>query len=389
MGIFQSAPTIDADKLDKRLKEIMDELKILGLSAAIVNKDGSLWEGHYGLASIEGSKKMDAHSIYRIASISKSILATALMQLYDQEKFQLDDDISDYLGFKVRNPHYPDKKITFKHLQTHTSSLQDVYVDFVRASYCDDPPALTEILLPGGKFYTDGVWGNYEPGDQDHFLYSNLGSVVVGTLIEKISGERFDAYCKRRIFIPLRMNETSHNIEEINIPKIAVLYNYDPKTSEYNVSLDSAGKDRPPKIDLTRYTPGKNGGIFSPQGGVRTNASDLTKFLLAHMNGGILNGVRILKEETVKLMHSELWHGTPKYSRYRKKGLHFQISDDLLPGKTLIGHSGDAYGMISGLYFDKDYERGILFMTNGSNVDPNQQTYTIETKLTEALYNAV
>ncbi len=376
----------NTEKIDLKLKEVMESLKIVGLSAAVVHKNEVVWSNQYGWANIDNKKVTDSHTIYRMASISKSIMGTALMQLYEKGLFKLQDDISEYLGYEVRNPHYPQTPITFIQLLTHTSSLQDEYVDFVIASYCDNPPSLKEILVPGGKFYSDAVWGQYEPGDADHFVYSNLASVVVATLIEAMSGERFDQYCQKHIFKPLGMNETSHNIEDIDLGNVAVLYNYNADKEKFEVGLDSAGTNRPKKINLSNYVPGTNGGIFSPQGGCRSTALDLSKFLLAHMNGGEYNGVRILQEETVNLMHQEHWTGNPPDTHYRKKGLQFQITDDLVPGKTLIGHHGDAYGLLSGLYFNKQDGKGIVFLTNGSKFNDGKLFYNVDEALAEALY---
>lgn len=376
--------------INEKIERVIEKLNIVGLSAAVVEKNEVIWEGYYGLAHLEQGKPVNPHTVYRIASISKSIMATAIMQQFEKGKFQLDDDISHYLGYEVRNPNFPNTPVTFKHLFTHTSSLQDEYVDFVMSSYNDNPPSLKEILVPGGKFYSDAVWGNYEPGDVDHFVYSNLASIVVATLLEKLSGERFDVYCKNNIFKPLGMNETSFNIEDINLEEIAVLYNFDEEQNTFAASLDSAGKNRPKKIDLSNYVPGTNGGIFSPQGGARSTAQDLTKFLIAHMNGGTYNDAQILMPETVQLMHREHWSGLPQAqdeSFYRSKGIHFIITNDLVPGQTVKGHSGDAYGMLSGLYFDENYERGIVFLTNGSVRVEGKMFRLLEEELAEVLFS--
>ncbi|GAA0323883.1 hypothetical protein GCM10008967_13010 [Bacillus carboniphilus] len=378
--------TINNEQLDQKIRDIQNRLQIIGLSAGIIYKEQLVWEGYYGLANINQKKYVHAQTVYRIASISKSILATALMQQYEKGKFNLNDDISDHLGFKVRNPYFPNTPITFTQLMTHTSSLQDEYVEFAIASYDSHPPSLKEILLPGGKFYKKQIWGKYEPGDSGHFTYSNLASIVVGTLVEILSGERFDLYCKKHIFEPLEMRETSFNIEDITLSELAVLYEYDPENEEFAIALDSADRDRPKKIDLSHYMPGKNGGIYNPQGGVKSTVRDLSKFLMLHMNAGVYLDKQILKPETVELMHQPFWQGTPKDSVYRKKGIHFQITEDLVEGKTVIGHSGNAYGLISGLYFNKVDELGIVFLTNGSKIEIGKLFYTIEEELASALY---
>jgi len=387
--MIQTSSQSQESSIEEKLQKIIKDFKIVGLSALVVDKTKPVWEGYYGLASIEAKKRVNPHTVYRIASVSKMILGVALMQLYEKGKFKLEDDISDHLGYKVRNPHFPDVPINFIHLLTHTSSLQDEYTKFVFASYCNEPPSLKEVLFPGGSFYTDGVWGNYEPGSKENFLYSNLASVVLGTLVECLSGERYDVYCRKNIFKPLGMDESSFNIEDLNLDETAVLYEYNKENQEFDVALDTAGKNRLPKIDLSNYIPGTNGGIYRPQGGLYSNARDLSKFLLMCMNDGTYNGVQILKKETLKLITSEHWQGVAKNSRYRKKGLNFQITDAFIPGKVLIGHCGDAWGLLSGLYFDEEREKGLIFLTSGSEIDREELPYSVEKELIPALYSII
>ena len=146
-----------------------------------------------------------------MASISKTITATALLQLFDNGKFKLDDNINDYLDFKVEIPGYS-KVITFRMLLTHTSGIADGKVLDEEYYYGKDSPVkldffLEEYLVDGGEYYYKNQnFHDFEPGS-DH-EYSNVGNALIAGLVEDISGMEFNAYCKKNIFEPLKMNST-------------------------------------------------------------------------------------------------------------------------------------------------------------------------------------
>jgi CubicO group peptidase (beta-lactamase class C family) len=251
---------------------------------------------------------------------------------------------------------------------THTSGLQDEYVRFVVDSRSENPPKirLADILLPEGLYYTDRLWGDRQPGDQDRFEYSNLGAIILATVVERLSNERFDEYCRRHLFEPLRMNNTSYHIADFDdMDSIAALYEYSEVDNSFTALIDDFGGRKPDAIDYSSYVPGTNGALFSPQGGLRTTVNDLTRFLEAHANAGELGGSRILRPEMTDLMHSVHWSGYRRDGFFRNCGLQFQITDDLIPGHRLIGHAGDAYGLLSDMYFHKQERWGFILLMNG------------------------
>src|SRR5690606_7633215 len=149
-------------------------------------------------------------------------------------------DISGYIGFPVVNPHHPDKPITFRHLLTHTSSLTDNsnYDRFLMLTYdsADRGPAIREILSAGGSHYNNGA--NFQtnaPGT--NYRYCNLAFGVIGTLVEKISGERFDEYSRKNILEPLGMT-ASFNVAHLpDINDLSVLYS--PEKNEFKAQADN------------------------------------------------------------------------------------------------------------------------------------------------------
>ena len=154
---------------------------------------------HYGLRDIARNLSVDNSTIYRVASISKHIGTIGLMQLYERGLFQLDDDVSGALGFKLRNPYFPDKPITFRQVLSHQSSIREgsKYNDFIVYTYnqMSNLPSVKELLLYGGAWYTLDTFDSVHPPGT-YFSYSNINFGLMGTLVEKLSGVRFDIYMR-------------------------------------------------------------------------------------------------------------------------------------------------------------------------------------------------
>jgi len=355
----------------KELQEVAKKNNLIGMSVAVVcnGKVRNIYS--YGKANIERNINVSDSTLYRIASISKSVTATALMILSERHQFNLDDDISDYLGFKVSNPYFPDHKITFRMLLTHTSSLQDstAYESFLMSSYRQNPPPpLKKLLIPGEEYFEKNIWLNKAPGS--YFTYCNLNFGIIGTLIEKISGERFDIFINQNIIKPLGINGSFNVCDIKKTNNLAALYRNSIAQAD-----DYKGNNPMPR-DLSQYQIGDNGLIFGPQGGFRVSASDLSKYMLMHMNYGEYNGARILDSATVALMQSSQWkynrnNGDNYHNLFNEWGLGFHLITNTPSGDVIFndvkmcGHAGDAYGLISDMYFSNDKQFGFIFITNG------------------------
>lgn len=373
--------------LDKKLLTAMEEYQVVGLSATVFRDNKIIWSSGYGWADLEAERPITPATLFRVASLSKMVTATALMQLYDQGRFALDDDISKYLGYQVRNPSYPTVKITFRQLLTHTSSILDcgAYDDLVE----ENPALLPQIdikdmLVPGGNYYQAATFASYPPGSQ--FSYSNFGTGIAGSLVEKISGMPFDKYCTKFIFKPLNMDASFEPADIKNWQNIAVLYRPDQQLANFRPTKDGYGSVKPEPTAITAPLGSALG--RSPAGGLRSSTADFSKFMQAHMNGGTYNRTRILKADTTDLMHSMQWFGYSMNGFYKQKGLNFHITDDLVPGRRLIGHSGEAYGLSSDAYYDPDSNLGIVFMMNGANLSGANPYYQVENTIAKTLFDS-
>ncbi|HOW64752.1 MAG TPA: serine hydrolase domain-containing protein [Candidatus Paceibacterota bacterium] len=345
-------------RLGQTLVELRQKYNIVGLSVAGLHRGRLVWQTNLGFANLERQEPVTDRTKFRIASVSKLITAVALMQLWEAGRFQLDDSISDYLGFPIANPHHPDKAITFRHLLTHTAGFADgqAYDDFL--AQASNEISLRELLCPGGRFYRDGaVYAAHAPGG--NYCYSNLGFALAGTLVEKISGDRFDLYCASHLFKPLGMN-ASFNPATLPAPiEIATLYRF--TDNKWIPQFDNYQGKVPTNRLGVSYGIGRNALPCAPQGGLRANVGDLARFAEVFARRGQNESDGVLKSATIALML-----GRDEQGGTSQATLAFQRHTNLVKGETWIGHTGSAYGLYSLLFFQEDGPHGVILLTNGS-----------------------
>ncbi len=367
--------TLFAQDLQSKLQTIFEQNQLMGLTVHTFS--GKIEKTfNFGLRNQANKLPITNDTKFRIASISKAFASLGLMRLYEKKLFELDDDISIYLGYKISNPNFPNDKITFRMLLSHTSSLNDGegYDAFLGATYNENPiPNINNAFLETGKYYTKDMWLNHKPGT--FFTYCNLNFGIIGTLIEKISKQRFDVYMKKEILKPLGIN-SGFSIQDIaNIENVATLYR--TENNVWKPTKDDYNGIKPSATDLSAFEIGNNGSYFSPQGGLRASAQDLAKFLKFLKSDGKSNP-KILKPATLKLMKTAQWTykegNGDNYNGFFKRyglGLHITNTDktDKMSDATifgnLIGHAGDAYGLISNAYFSEKKSFGFVLITNG------------------------
>ena len=361
----------NAQNLQQQLQNVATANGLIGMSVVTTCGTGVQDVVHTGKSNVSLEINVTDSTRYRIASISKLVTAIGLMRLYEQGLFGLDDDVSTALGFSFRNPAYPAVPITYRMVLSHTSSLQDGtgYADFLSATYSTTPPPpISELALPGGDWYTTNLWRTEQPGT--YFTYSNANFGVVGTLIEALSGQRFDVYMREQVLLPLGING-SYNVQDLaSVDDLAVLYrNSTPQADNFNGVM-------PPAPDLSQYMIGSNGLFFAPQGGLRVSALELARFAILIKNAGTFDGTALLQPGTVSLMLGDEWtwngsNGDNYYGLFRSWGLGVhritaQSNGDIIfPSVAMFGHAGEAYGLISDLYVDPSTGFGLVFITNG------------------------
>lgn len=382
LALVNGPASLSADEtwaeLDRTVASLREKYDIVGLSAACLRDGAVIWETHQGLADIVRDVPVTADTKYRVASISKVVTATALMQFHEKAKFSLDDDVSPLLGFELRNPHHPDLPITFRHLLTHRASFADgaAYDDFLMFTY-DHPneaPGMAELLRPGGRFFKDGaVFSEHAPGT--HYGYSNLGFGLVGILVERLAGERFDRYCARTIFEPLglscRFNPADLGLEH----PLAVLYR--PSGDGWQPQCDDYHGAAPPERLGEGYRIGWNALPCAPQGGLRASARDLAQVARVFMRPEFGEQRGILRAVTIARMQGP-------------EPLTLHHAEKLAPGEKWTGHAGEAYGLLSLMFWEKDGPLGVIAITSGSRPGKEEGAFTpMERELFGAIVKAL
>src|SRR5690606_38939686 len=181
----------------------------------------------------------------------------------------------------------------------------------------------------------------------------------VGTIIERLSGERFDLYVKKQVLDPLGLY-AGYCVDSLDATRFAQIYSNNAETGESTLSKAAYA---PVGKKLKKYRIGYDAPMFSPTGGMKISATDLARYMMMHMNYGTSpQGVRIMDPELSKQMQ------TPhvRYSETSSYGYAIRIPDNLIPNRTMIGHTGSAYGLFSSMFFDPQEKFGMVVISSGS-----------------------
>ena len=342
-----------------------------GIALAVVDESGEIWSGSFGMADIKNAEAMTNDHVLNIASVSKLIVATAMMRLVEKGEVDLDQSVGKYLAFDLSNPYFPDKPITIRQLLTHRSSILDN--KFYEESYTTGPEImdlqtwLEGYFVKGGPHYSNDNFGEYAPGTD--WRYSNVGYGLLGLVIENVAGVSLEAFCRNEIFLPLKMDQSQWVNPKAGM-SVATSYLFMEelpdermKTMLDAISTEEIVKDRYIPLERYRFPNYPDGLLF-------TSVNDLKIFAQMVLNGGELNGQRILKKSTLNQMLQLQGPADDKQGigwRYTGMG-------------TIWGHGGDDPGVQTGLYLDVEKKLGMVMIKN-SNVGSR-------TSLLKQLYRA-
>jgi len=347
--------------LDTSLRGAVECKDVPGVVALITDRERVLYKGAFGVADVATGRPLTTDAIFRIASMTKPVTSVALMQLVEQGRLSLDDPAEKYLpelaelkvfesfdpatgAYKVRPASRP---ATVRHFLTHTSGLG---YPFTSATLRDFKPRAGETYPFGGPLL-------FDPGERWHY---GTSTDVAGRLVEVISGQKLEDYFREHIFAPLKMNDTSYNVPEAKEPRLVA-------------QQQRAGEHMDGAIELQKPQPGLTIAAPVGGGGLASTADDYGRFMRMLLNGGELDGVRVLKAETVALMGQNhigaisvpaLKSALPRSADFTfvadgrdKWGLGFLITVDQIPGKRSPGSL--SWGGINNTFFWIDPARGV------------------------------
>ncbi|MFZ7133768.1 MAG: serine hydrolase domain-containing protein [Eubacteriales bacterium] len=371
--------------IQEDLKQIAEKNKTVSMSVAVVRKDEVIWSYELGYSNLEKENPANSNTIYRVASISKSVAALVVMKLVEMGKVFLDIDISTYLGYNVRNPYYPDMPITLRHLMTHTSTLIE---DGNYSKICEGklpPYPLSQILVEGMPGYNLNNYINAKPGEKYH--YSSFGTGVMGAIVECITKKRFAEYADEVIFKPLDLDagyDPDHLKDASRIAKPYEVTMVD-KQDHHAIAGDPNALKRSleTKKKLVHLPIGEAYRV--PQGNLHVRSQDLAVILMIFLNRGRSKGVQILSSDMIAEMTKV---------QYRDKhictGLNLHIWDTMIEGKRIIGHPGRSYGALTSFYFSVEDDTAVVVLTNGTN--PYKDEFLCTRTCTEAtrlIFNSI
>jgi len=342
---------------DKSLSTYMDrklaELNLVGAGIGVIHPDGTTWVGGFGLANMEQGIRASGDTIALWASSSKVVTGAAAMKAMETKGIGLDTPVNAYLPFKVVNPNFPGKAITFRMLLTHTSSIlfdlntaTSLYVNGDASMPLGE--FLREYLVPAGRFYKPTNYSASVPGSV--WVYSNINASLLGYLVERITGTPFNEYCRKALFNPLGMPEASWFLRDIDVSHIAVQYN----------AVQAPGKSRRvPDYGWPGY----------PDGMLRCSAKEMLRLMAALLSGGRLDGKQVLAPETVVEMFKPQGID-PTQLKGRSSlvsldmGLVWRLLD--LDGRRIWSHNGNGDGMATAVLLDdKAKSAAVVWITGG------------------------
>ncbi|WP_296945017.1 serine hydrolase domain-containing protein [uncultured Massilia sp.] len=318
--------------LDGLMPSALRSARVPGAVVVLVKDGKPLLQKGYGLADWDKSIPVDpAATLFRPGSISKLFTWTAVMQLVEQGRLDLDADVNRYLDFQV--PARNGKALTLRHVMTHTSGLEETARDLI--TFGTPTPDNGRVL----KRYIPPYL--YDPGAMQG--YSNWATALAGYIVERVARQPFDDYVEQHVFAPLGMKHSSFRQPL-------------PAAMQGNMSQGYTSVEEPPKgFEIVS---------LAPAGSLSSTGADMARFMLAYLGQGELDGARILKPETVRMMHTTITRGLPGLNGI---GLGFYQQD--INGHRAVGHAGDTILFHSDLMLLPDDGIGLFVSVNSPGRD--------------------
>jgi CubicO group peptidase (beta-lactamase class C family) len=314
--------------LDGLMPYAIERGDVAGAVVAVVKNGDVIFAKGYGFADVKKHKPVDAErTMFRPGSISKLFTWTAVMQLVEQGKLDLDHDVNEYLDFKI--PPRSDGPITLRDIMTHTSGFEEQ----IKALIVSDPKQLMPLKVYAEEKTPVRI---FKAGSTP--AYSNYATALAGYVVERVSGQSFDDYIDAHLFKPLEMSHATFRQPL-------------PAAFEADMSQGYALASQPPKpYEIV---------TAAPAGSLAASGIDMAHFMIAHLEGGEYHGARILGPETLKMMHETPTDMIPPLNR-----MMLGFYEQNYNGHRIISHGGDTVYMHSYLHLLLDDHVGLFVSVN-------------------------
>jgi CubicO group peptidase (beta-lactamase class C family) len=350
--LFSAALADVSAPSEETVNQLFKKRKTVG-GMVVAAKDGEIvFSQCYGFANKVGKEPVTEETYFKLASVSKLVTAVSVMKLVENNQLDLDQDIGEILGdpaYHAANPNYPKIALTSRMLMTHTAAINDSAGAFAGMK------PLNATLNPKENKKKSGFL-KVKPGTE--YKYSNYGAGIMGCIIEAVTEKRLSDAARELIFDPMGI-DAAYDPHLLQDPeKIVSTYNAD---GSGNITRSYRLKQKyREEIDLDKDYADSYGGVW-------IRGEDLCRIGIMLCDMGVIDGRRILEEDTIREMLSSQ-QGKGGITVDSPYGLNVERVTNLLRGKMLYGHQGMANGVLCNLYFDPETRFVFALLTNGTNV---------------------
>lgn len=355
------------ETLKQTMRALVDDARLAGVTTLVARHGKVVHFDVYGVQDLETRKPVTKDTIFRIASMTKPIVGAAMMMLWEDGKWSLDDPVSKYIPefahLKVAAPggtgsEVPQNKpMTMRQLMSHTAGF-DVSAGYAKHNIADRNQPLQSMIDKLAKLPLP-----VQPGSDWRYGPS---VDIQGYIVEKLSGQPLDAYLSRKIFEPLGMTDTGFSVDPAKSGRVTKVFTY--------------GDDKKITTASTQNDPTRKPVFLSGSGGLLSTTEDYFKFAQMMLNGGQVNGKRFLKSSTVELMHTNVLEPGVKVDLYGPSqegigfGLDFAIVMDPAAANTPEGKNSFYWGGAFGTWFWIDPANDVVVVGMMQNVNGSTPT---------------
>ena len=347
MLLAAGAALCENPTVDERVDAAFRNVRAVG-GAFVVAMDGEIvYERYYGVQQQTTRVPVTERSYFRCASVTKLVTGIGIMKMMDEGLLDVDEDISTYLGYTVRNPRYMESPITLRHLMSHTAGMEENASFAYKSSILSDMIDVTKKARANFK-------KEVRPGSA--YTYSNFGAGIAGAVVEAVTGQDVSSFMREFLFEPLGIDAAYH-VSQLTEPDF-ICATYRKDGSLYAAPSYMLRQTYEPVADPDHH-------YRTTIGSLQIRPRDLARLGIALCGDGTVDGVRVLSEEALAMMrapHSEATDGITEDSPYS----FFTIRQDtLFDGRTVYGHQGTDEGVVCNLYVEPESGLTLAVMTNG------------------------